>query len=96
MNVYLVRQESGQYSDWMSVIERVYATREAAVAYVESIECSYERCVDYDRCDYDDAWEVVTETPVRHPSNYGECWYVEGDRDCDGPCWFIDEMEVME
>lgn len=92
MRVYLVRQESGQYSDHLSYIERVYSTREAAVAYVESIEWSYERCVDEERADEEDAWETVTE----RPTNHGRCWFVEGDHDYDRPCWFIDEFEVME
>ena len=38
MKVYLVRHESGCYSDHLSYVERVYSTREAAIAYVESIE----------------------------------------------------------
>lgn len=92
MRVYLVRNESGQYSDHLSYVERVYATREAAVAYVESIEWSYERCVDKSRCDEDDAWETVMECPTDHNG----CWFVDGDHDCDHPCWFIDEFEVME
>lgn len=91
MRVYLVRQESGCYSDHLSYVERVYSTREAAVAYVESKECSYERCVDEDRCDYDDAWEFVSE----HPTDHSGCWFADGDHDCDRPCWFVDEFEVM-
>lgn len=92
MRVYLVRQESGQYSDQLSYVERVYATREAAIAYVESIERSYERCVDAERSWDEDAWETFT----GHPTDHRGCWFVDGDHDYDRPCWFIDEFEVME
>lgn len=96
MKVYLVRQESGCYSDHLSYVKRVYSTREAAVAYVESIEWEYERCIDEDRFEEDDAWETVTECPTMHPRCYGDCWFVDGDHDSDRPCWFVDEFEVME
>lgn len=92
MRVYLVRRESGEYSDHLSVVERVYATREAAVAYVESKDCRYERCVDEARAAFNEAWETVT----GHPTDHKGCWFVDGDDDCDHPCWFIDEFEVME
>lgn len=92
MRVYLVRQESGQYSDHLSYVERVYATREAAIAYVESIERSYERCADAERPWDEDAWETVT----GHPTDHRGCWFVDGDHDYDRPCWFIDEFEVTE
>lgn len=92
MRVYLVRNESGQYSDHLSYVERVCATREAAVAYVESIEQSYERCTDAERPWDEDAWETVT----GHPTDHRGCWFVDGDHDYDRPCWFIDEYEVME
>lgn len=92
MRVYLVRQESGCYSDHLSYVERVYSTREAAVAYVESKDWSYERCVDEERADEDDAWETV----AAHPTDHKGCWFVDGDNDSDRPCWFIDEFEVME
>ena len=91
MRVYLVRQESGQYSDHLSYVERVYSTREAAIAYVESIERSYERCVDVERSWDEDAWETFT----GHPTDHGRCWFVDGDHDCDRPYWFVDEFEVM-
>ena len=96
MKVYLVRQESGCYSDYLSYVERVYSTREAAAAYVESIEWEYERLVDEDRPEDDDAWATVTERPTIHPNRHGDCWFVDGDPDPDRPCWFIDEFEVME
>lgn len=96
VKVYLVRQESGCYSDHLSYVERVYSTREAAAAYVESIEWEYERLVDEDRPEDDDAWAIVTERPTIHPNRHGDCWFVDGDPDPDRPCWFIDEFEVME
>ena len=92
MRVYLVRQESGQYSDHLSYVERVYATREAAVEYVESKERSYERCVDKERVWDEGAWKTFT----GHPTDHSGCWFVDGDHDPDRPCWFIDEFEVME
>ena len=90
MNVYLVRRESGCYSDHLSYVDAVFATREAAETYIESIEWTYERCLDKERCDYEDAWETVTE----HPKYSGKCWIVEGDEDDDSPWWFVDRMEV--
>ena len=96
MKVYLVRHESGCYSDHLSYVERVYSTREAAIAYVESIEWEYERCIDENKFEEDDAWETVAKCPTMHPFRHGDCWFVDGDPDSDRPCWFIDEFEVME
>ena len=67
MKVYLVRHESGCYSDHLSYVERVYSTREAAIAYVESIEWEYERCIDENRFEEDDAWENRSRVPDYAP-----------------------------
>ena len=83
MKVYLVRHESGCYSDHLSYVERVYSTREAAIAYVESIEREYERCIDENRFEEDDAWETVAKCPTMHPFRHGDCWFVDGDPDSD-------------
>lgn len=97
MKVYLVRGESGAYSDWTSVIEAAFSTREAAERYIESKEYSFIEDEDGDRFEFwadelEPGERVVTASPTRH----GESWYV--DRDCtyDMKTWFVDELEVRD
>lgn len=88
MNVYLVRHEEEFDGNRASLIVGAFATREAAETYIESINWTFERCLDEERCDYDDAWETVT----RHPMCVRGVWIVDGDE--DSPIWFVDKMDV--
>lgn len=98
MNVYLVRRESGCYSDHLSVIEGAFATREAAVRHIESKRLDFFR----PDGDSDDLWEayygddeegsedrragrVVTRSPTRHPSRLTRD---RGDPKFDS--WYVD------
>lgn len=98
MNVYLVRRESGCYSDHLSVIEGAFATREAAVRHIESKELDFFKFDDEE----DDLWEpyygdyeeesedrragrVVTRSPTRHPSRLTRDM---GDPKFDS--WYVD------
>ena len=80
MRVYLVRRESGEYSDHLSVVEGAFASEEAAVAYIESHETTYFEPDDHsgelwepwyadEDCDEDERenGRLVTRHPTRHP-----------------------------
>ncbi len=104
MKVYLVRCESGCYSDHLSFIEGAFATREAAVRHIESKELDFFRPDD----DSDDLWEayygdydeesedrrtgrVVTRSPTRHPSRLTR---ERGDPKFDS--WYVDHDETSD
>lgn len=104
--VYLVRQESGQYSDYLSIIEAAFSTRERAVAYIESKTETFLR-TSTSPAVLEETWngeeddgvapdgEIVTLSPTPHPSyRNGQSWYFDGDCTLDNYTWFIDELEV--
>lgn len=94
--VYLVRRESGEYSDHLSVIEAVFSTRKAAESYIESKELEF--VSDYDGHLFDDLCEGLVDGEqrvVRRPTRHGNSWYVDNDRSFDSSTWFVDEMEVI-
>ena len=80
MRVYLVRCESGEYSDKLSVVEGVFSSEEAAVAYIESQERTFFEPNDYpgelwepryaandEEGDERASGRLVTRVPTRHP-----------------------------
>lgn len=109
MRVYLVRRESGCYSDHLSVIEAVFSTRELAVSFIESHEDRYVEHADGTREDFfgpedlEEGDKVVSLAPTCHPSMLGrdagdptKCsWYVDNVAyGGDDETWFVDEFEV--
>lgn len=98
MRVYLVRRESGEYSDHLSVVVGVFASEEAAVAHIESQESTYFEPDDYPG----ELWEpwyadgdgdedertngrLVKRHPTRHPSGLRS---KASDRRHDS--WYVD------
>lgn len=103
MNVYIVRRESGEYSDHLSVIEGVFATNEVAVRHIESKSIDF-----FSPDDGDELWEtyygdddeesddraagrIVTRSPTRHPSLMTR---LSGDRAYDA--WYVDHDETYD
>lgn len=81
MRVYLVRRESGEYSDKLSVVEGVFSSEDTAVAHIESNEMTFFEPDEYPGelwepwyADFDEEDEgerekgrLVTRAPTRHP-----------------------------
>ena len=101
--VYLVRYESGQYSDHLSIIEGAFASYESAVRFVESKELDYFKPDDGDdlwesyygdddeESDYHMAGRVVTMSPTRHPSRQTRS---RGDQRHDA--WYVDNDRTYD
>ena len=101
--VYIVRCESGRYSDHLSVVEGAFASYDAAVRFVESKEIRF-----FKPDDGDDLWEsyygddeeesedreagrIVTRSPTRHPSPLS--------RERDDPrfdSWYVDKDRTYD
>lgn len=97
MRVYLVRRESGCYSDHLSVVEAVFSTRELAVSFIESHEDRYVEHADGTREDFfgpedlEEGDKVVSLAPTCHKCS----WYVDNVAyGGDDETWFVDEFEV--
>ena len=101
--VYLVRCESGCYSDHLSIVEGAFASYEAAVRFIESKRINF-----FKPDDGDDLWEsyygddeeesddreagqIVTMSPTRHPSRQARN---RGDRRYDS--WYVDNDRTYE
>ena len=96
MRVYVVRCESGEYSDFCSWVDGVFSERALAERFIRSHGITLTLLRDGGTARIEDFGRVdAVGTVTRVPEDEGDgCWRVRDDPRCDPPSWFIEEWEV--
>lgn len=106
--VYIVFAEWGEYDDYEMCVSGVFATEEAARAYIGRQAATLCRTADGELVetymkDVEDVVETRAFAPTEHPvspsmlkdSQVGGEWYIDGDPRYYGETWHIARWEVQ-
>ena len=106
--VYIVLAEWGEYEDYGMLVSGVFATEEAARAYIGRQTATLcrtagDELVETYMKDFEDVVETRAFAPTEHPvspsmlkdGQVGGEWYIDGDPRYYGETWHIERWEVQ-